>query len=118
MKLIQLIGRDTLDKELLKLFECLRMLLFCLRLFSYVTKISHATYEDLFLTFLQKADTVRSYRGYRLLAVDGSALHIPTNPHDPKSLYPDANGQKPYNLLRMNILYDLISHSYQYALIQ
>ena len=61
---------------------------------------------------------LRSYRGYRLFAVDGSDLHIPTNPHDPETFYPNSNGKKPYNLLHLNVLYNLLTHTYQDAILQ
>ena len=38
------------------------------------------------------------YKGFRLLAVDGSDLHTPTNPDDTASFIPGSGGQKPYNL--------------------
>ena len=58
------------------------------------------------------------YRGLRLLAVDGSDLQIAANPDDPDSYYPGANGQRAYNLLHINAMYDLHQHIYVDALVQ
>ena len=58
------------------------------------------------------------YKGYRLLAVDGSDIQIPTNPRDPESYFLGANGQKPYNLLHLNAMYDLLQRTYVDAIVQ
>lgn len=53
-----------------------------------------------------------------ILAVDGSDIHIPTNPDDITSYHHGINGQKPYNLLHLNALYDLEKHLYMDVVIQ
>lgn len=53
-----------------------------------------------------------------VLAVDGSDIQISTNPDDEMSYFPGTNGQKPYNLLHLNALYDLKKHLYTDAVIQ
>lgn len=55
---------------------------------------------------------------FRIFAVDGSDVQIATNPSDLSSYHPGANGQKPYNLLHLNALYDLENHIYTDAVIQ
>lgn len=55
---------------------------------------------------------------FRILAVDGSDIHIATNPDDLSSFHPGTNGQKPFNLLHLNALYDLNQHIYTDAVIQ
>lgn len=54
----------------------------------------------------------------RVLAVDGSDIQIATNPDDLSSFHPGANGQKPYNLLHLNALFDLKQKIYTDAIIQ
>lgn len=55
----------------------------------------------------------------RILAVDGTDVHIATNPDDLSSFHPGTNGQKPYNnILHLNALYDLNQHIYTDAVIQ
>ncbi len=81
-------------------------------------KISSRAFEAIFKDFTQSCYTPSLYKGYRLLAVDGSDLHIPTNKEENLSYYPGANGQKPYNLLHLNCLYDLGQHIYTDAVIQ
>ncbi len=55
-------------------------------------------------------DENKLYHGLRLLAVDGSDLQIAANPNDPDSFFPGANGQKAYNLMNINAMYDLLQH--------
>ena len=54
----------------------------------------------------------------RILAVDGSDIHIPSDPNDVDSFFPGTNGQKPYNLVHLNALYDLKQRIYLDAIIQ
>ncbi|MBP3242103.1 MAG: IS4/IS5 family transposase, partial [Oribacterium sp.] len=50
--------------------------------------------------------------------MDGSDVQIATNPDDQTSYHQGTNGQKPYNLLHLNALYDLKNHIYTDAIIQ
>ena len=67
-------------------------------------------FESLFHDFSRSVDENKLYRGLRLLAVDGSDLQIAANPKDPDSYYPGVNGQRAYNLLHINAMYDLHRH--------
>lgn len=75
-------------------------------------------FESLFHNFSRSVDENKLYRGLRLLAVDGSDLQIAANPKDPDSYYPGVNGQRAYNLLHINAMYDLHQHIYVDALVQ
>lgn len=81
-------------------------------------KIYYSAFEELFHRFTRSVNEEKTYRGYRLLAVDGSDLHVPTNETETESYYPGKNGQKPYNLLHLNALYDLQRHIYVDAVVQ
>ena len=81
-------------------------------------KILPEAFECLFQYFTSKVDENKLYQGLRLLAVDGSDLQIAANPNDPDSYYPGVNGQKAYNLLHINAMYDLLQHTYADAVIQ
>ena len=70
-------------------------------------KIRHEAFEILFHEFTSGIDEQKLFKGYRLLAVDGSDLHVPINPSEPDSFHQRKNGDKPYNLLHINALYDL-----------
>ena len=82
------------------------------------SKILPEAFEYLFRHFTSEVDESKLYRGLRILAVDGSDLQIAANPNDPDSYYPGTNGQKAYNLLHINAMYDLLQHTYTDAVIQ
>lgn len=81
-------------------------------------KINCNAFETLFNNFNSLCNEQKLFKGYRLLAVDGSDLHTPTNKNEQDSYYAGTNGQKPYNLLHLNAMYDLMSNIYVDALIQ
>ncbi len=54
----------------------------------------------------------------QVLAVDGTDVQIATNPDDLSSFHPGSNGQKPYNLLHLNALFDLNRKIYTDVIIQ
>jgi len=58
----------------------------------------------------QKADKL--FRGYRLLAADGSTLHIPYNPAAPDTNVVFRENQQPCSLLHLHALYDLSCKTY------
>ncbi|WP_224753692.1 hypothetical protein [Paenibacillus terricola] len=65
-------------------------------------KILPSAVEFLFHKFTQSHKDLKCYRGYRLLAIDGSDLHFATDPTDTDTYFqsqPDARG---YNLLNLN----------------
>jgi len=53
---------------------------------------------------------IHLYRGYRLLACDGSDVNISRNPSDEETFIHE--GEKGYNMLHLNALYDLLNHTY------
>ena len=74
--------------------------------------------EYLFREFTNRCHKPKLYKGYRLLAVDGSDLQFTANHNDPLSFFPGVNGQKPYSFLHLNALYDLNSNFYLDAVVQ
>ena len=81
-------------------------------------KVDYHAFEILFHTFTNAVDERILFKGYRLIAVDGSDIHTPTNKNDADSYYKGANGQKPYNLFHLNALYDLQRRIYTDAIVQ
>ena len=82
------------------------------------SKIVPEALEYLFREFTNRCQKPKLYKGYRLLAVDGSDLQFSANPNDPLSYFPGVNGQKPYSFLHLNALYDLNSNLYLDAVVQ
>lgn len=81
-------------------------------------KVNPCAFETLFHIFTAAIDEQSLFKGYRLLAVDGSDLHTPTNREETEAHYTGANGQKPYNLFHLNALYDLQRRIYVDAIVQ
>jgi len=81
-------------------------------------KIRPQAFEFLLNEFNLSNPGAKSYCGYRLYAVDGSDLHIPTNPADTEThvnCNPAGNG---HNLLHLNAMYDLCNRTYADAVVQ
>jgi hypothetical protein len=81
-------------------------------------KILPSAVEFLFHQFTQSVTATKHYRGYRVLAIDGSDLHIATDPTDTDSYFQNQPDTKGYNLLHLNAIYDLCNHLYVDALVQ
>jgi hypothetical protein len=81
-------------------------------------KILPCAIEFLLHGFTASFTDIKTYRGYRLLAADGSDLHIPTNPNDSETFYISNPDGKGYNLLHLNAMYDLCNRLYVDSLIQ
>lgn len=56
--------------------------------------------------------------GYRLIACDGSDLHYPANPMEMDTFFQANEQARGYNLLHLNVLYDVYSKCYTDAIIQ
>ena len=74
--------------------------------------------EFLFHEFTQSNTDIKDYRGYRLLAVDGSDLHIATDPADTDTYFQSQPNTKGYNLLHLNAAYDFCNRLYVDAIVQ
>jgi hypothetical protein len=75
-------------------------------------KILPFAFEYLFREFTDTIIQLQKYKGYRLLAVDGSGLHTATNPDDQDTYIQNNPDDKGYNLLQLNALYDLCNRLY------
>lgn len=75
-------------------------------------KIRPEAMEMIFKDFSSHTTPNKTFRGYRLFAVDGSDLRLPSNPSDEFSAISNSEGQKHYNLVHLNAMYDLINKVY------
>jgi hypothetical protein len=81
-------------------------------------KILPCAFEYLLHEFTSSHTAIKTCRGYRLLAADGSDLNIPTNPNDADTFFQTSQNAKGYNLLKLNAMYDLCNRVYVDNLIQ
>ena len=82
------------------------------------SKILPDAFAFLFFKFNQMVSSPNSYRGYQLLACDGSDLSIPHNPFDSNNYFKHPSAKKGFNLLHLDALYDLCNRRYVDAIIQ
>lgn len=108
----------TLRNELMNIFDFKNNTPSVSALVQQRSKILPLAFETLFHSFTDSFTQQKLYKGYRLLAVDGSDIRIPTNKDELASFYPGINDQKPYNLLHLNAMYDLCRRIYVDAMIQ
>ena len=110
-------GGGSLSNELLDMFNCSADVASSSAFVQQRSKIKPEAFESVFKSF-SKNISEDFNEDMRMLAVDGSDIQIATNPDDKDSYFPGINGQKPYNLLHLNALYDLKHGIYQDAIIQ
>lgn len=111
-------GGGPLRDELMEHFGCTPALVSVSAFVQQRDKILPEAIEFLFQEFTRQSQKQKLYKGYRLLAADGSDLLFSANPNDKLSYFPGVNGQKHYNLLHMNALYDLQTKTYTDVVIQ
>ena len=110
-------GSGTLTNELLDTFHFSCNAASASAFVQQRCKIKPEAFEDIFKGF-SKHISSGFKEDMRILAIDGSDIQIATNSDDPGSYFQGSNGQKPYNLLHLNVLYDLNHHIYSDAIIQ
>lgn len=83
---------------------------------------SHVKYEafqQLFKEFVSAYPGNKLYDGYQLLACDGSHVVYATNPQNTEDyVKPQKEGDKGYNQLHLNALYDIVNRTFVDAIIQ
>lgn len=114
LSLISMEG-TTLTNELLRQFGCDMSIATSSAFVQQRKKILPIAFEKLFQDFVSQTSQNNNYKGYRLLAVDGSDIQIPTNLNDTDSLF-ITEGRRPYNLPHLNALYNLLTHTYEDAI--
>ena len=104
----------ALQNELLKYFdfsdETPTKSAFC----QQRAKVSKEALQFLFCIFtdaLMGIDVPKTFRGYRLVACDGSDINIPYNPEDLETFHQNGD-KKGYNQLHLNAFFDILNGIY------
>lgn len=108
----------SLPNELLDYFQCAKNVPSASAFVQCREKILPEALNFLFHEFNSRCDYNPTYRGYRLLAIDGSELQIATNPEHTESYLSTGADRRPYNILHLNAMYDLMSCMYINASLQ
>ena len=109
---------ETLRDELLEYFTYDEGLASVSALCQQRGKLKLEAFRHIFETFTATAIKLKLYKGYRLLAVDGSSLNIYHNPDNPDSYIRHSGCSKGYSSLHLNALFDLKNKLYVDAYIQ
>ena len=116
IKAVLCLGGKSLNKELYEIFGFSPDTLTPSAFIQQRSKIKPEAFEELFRSFNRANKQIQLFHGYRLLAIDGSLLHTPTNKMDTDSLH--YNRTSCFNLYNINAFYDLNNHTYTDVLIQ
>lgn len=118
LTLLVKMGGHSLRDEMLDCLDFKEMPASVSALVQQRSKVLPEALEHLFHRFTDGCQKPKLYKGFRLLAVDGSDLQFTANHNDLQSYFPGVNGQKPYSFLHLNALYDLNSNMYLDAVVQ
>lgn len=118
MRFILGMGSQTLGKELMEFYGFDPKMVSVSAIVQRRAKILPTAFQHLFHKFNETFSQTNFFHGYRLYAVDGSDIHIPTIPDDHSTHYNADADSKGYNLMHLNALYDLLNKRYFNAVIQ
>ena len=118
MKFILGMRSQTLNKELMDFYGFDSKMVSVSAVVQRRSKILPAAFQHLFHKFNESFSQTCFFHGYRLYAVDGSDIHIPTIPDDKETFYRANDDAKGYNLMHLNALYDLMNRRYIDAVLQ
>ena len=118
MQFILGMGSQTLGSELMEFYGLDKKSVSVSAIVQRRAKILPFAFQHLFHKFNETFSQTNFFHGYRLYAVDGSDIHIPTIPDDNGTFYRANDDAKGYNLMHLNALYDLLNKRYFNAVIQ
>lgn len=118
IEMIMGMGGGSLSKEILEWFDYAEDTVSVSAFVQQRNKIKYEALNFIFKTMVNRCDKHLQFNGYRLFAVDGSDLRLSTNKTDAFSFIKNDEETKGYNLLHLDILYDLLQHIYIDASIQ
>lgn len=100
---------DCLDCEMLHFFKYSSDLPTSSAMIQSRSKLKHEAFEHIFRAFTDACPITPRFRGYHLLAIDGSKFVIPENTKEPLCHVNIPNTDKGRNVLQVNALYHLNS---------
>lgn len=117
MKLLLSMGGNNIYKELLGYFKYNIDTAIASAFVQQRAKILPEASEYLFKTFTNSFQNYKTFNGYILLAVDGSKINMAHNPND-SDAYIKCGKAKGFNLIHLNVFFDVCSKVYTDAYIQ
>lgn len=112
MELMLSMGGNSLTSELMEYFQYDVDMASSSAFIQQRSKILPYAFEYLFNNFTHSFQDLKTFDGYRLLAVDGSDLNISHNPKDADTYFQFSPNNKGFNQLHLNAMYDLCNKLY------
>ncbi len=81
-------------------------------------KLDHACMEDVLENFNALCSDTKTYKGYRVFAIDGTCVNMARNPDAESYVKATVKDRKGYNQLHVNPLYDVLNKTYYGCIIQ
>ena len=104
--------KDRSKVELLKYFDFSPTAPTPSALIQQRSKISVRAFEDLFYSFSNAFDFQKKFKGFELIAIDGSDIYLPRNPKDSETYHISDKYNKGFNMLHLNAAYNLCTERY------
>lgn len=118
MKLIMSMGSSSIKEEMYKYFGYSLDTVSAPGFIESRVKIKDAAFKELMNEMNKAYPCDKTYKDYRLLAVDGSDISISSDKTDIENINPGGTGHKPACMMHLNALYDIINRRYLDAIIQ
>jgi hypothetical protein len=118
MRLMLSMGGNCLTSELMEYFQYDVDMASSSAFIQQRNKLLPYAFEFLLNEFTRSFQDLKTYEGYRLLAVDGSDLNICHNPNDADTYFQSIPNTKGFNQLHLNVMYDLCNKLYVDVCIQ
>lgn len=106
------VGGNSLNLEMMKYFSFSIKTPTPSAFIQQRDKILPEAFEMLFRLFTESAIESHTFKGYRLLAADGSDISIAHNPKDSSTYISNGPNAKGINLVHLNVIYDLLNRVY------
>ena len=98
-------GSGSVDKELLEFFDYDIGTVTSSAFIQKRSKVLPAVFSTLLKEFTHSFKEYKTFRGYRVIAVDGSDLIIPHDPLDKETYFQNMPGHNGFNLIHVNALF-------------
>lgn len=118
LKLILSMETGSLKDELYRYFDFLPSTASVSAFVQQRSKILYTAFEHLFRSFNDRFEDYKLYKGYRLLAIDGSTIPISYDKDDSSTFMSNGIRAKGSNSIHLNAQYDLLTHIYTDIVVQ
>lgn len=110
-------GGESLPKEMLKFGEINNIEITTSAFIQQRSKMLPSAFKDMFYKFNEYCNDKKTYRGYKMLAIDGSEIDCYRNPNSPNHMK-TKQSEKGFNKVHLNALYDILNKTYVDILLQ